>query len=194
MQLNKGLFAALTVVLTLAAGDALAQPAGSDSGSPGGETGGDPGDFSSAWFISPLPNASFDVAPATLDAEIGVYQGADDESISTIDVFVDDVSIGAQDCPAGCTFADIELGQGVHELRLLADSGYTTATLVYVDEELPGGTGDTGGTTTGDTTGDTTGGSEGGGGGCSANGEPSSPWGLLAVPVLVLGALFRRKR
>ena len=40
---------------------------------------------------APLPNASFDTAPALLDAEVGVHQGVDDGPISTVEVFVDAV-------------------------------------------------------------------------------------------------------
>ena len=107
----------------------------------------------------------------TIDAEIGVYQGIDDQ-IMNIELLVDGTSIGSQACPDHCTFVGIELGKGVHQLQLLADSnGYTTSVTVYVDEELPatdtgseGGEGGSESGGTGDESGDeSSGGVDGGG-------------------------------
>lgn len=172
-------------------------------------------DSSLAWFVTPLPNASYEGAPVTIDAEVAVYQGLDDAGISTIEVFVDGESIGSQDCPMGCVFPNVELDQGVHEFRLTASNGYTTGVTVYVDEELPSGetgddTGETGGDTggsggdTGGSGGETggsggeTGGSGGdsggtgvGRGGCSVHDGPTPRWASLALLLLVSG--LRRK-
>jgi MYXO-CTERM domain-containing protein len=188
---------AFSLALSLASTNALANGSSttSDSGastsedSGFGETGGDPGDFSSAFFISPLPNASFDTAPATLDAEVGVHQGMDDGPISTVEVFVDAESIGSQDCADGCIFADIELAQGVHELMLTADTGYSTSTFVYVDEPLPNDMTDCGDPNPGGEAGGGT-----GWGSCSVTDDPSSPWGLLGLPLLLLVPGLRRRR
>ncbi|GEM_PF-3747747 len=49
---------------------------------------------SSAWVASPLPSAYFDEAPATIDVEIDVYQSSEDTGISTVALFIDDVSQG----------------------------------------------------------------------------------------------------
>ncbi len=188
------LLAALATTLTLVSGHALATT-GASTGF--GDTGGD---FSSAWFVSPLPNEAFEGAPVTIDADIGVYQGIDDQ-IMSIELFLDGVSIGAQDCAAGCIFTGIELDKGVHELQLVADVvGYTSIVTVYVDEEIPSETGTESGGESGSESDGESGdgfGSEGGldgGGGCNAQGEPVSPWGLLTLPMLLLVPGIRRKR
>ncbi len=202
MHLLKALsLAALAASFTLVCGSALATTsAGASSDGGFGDTGGD---FSSAWFITPLPNALYEGAPVTIDAEIGVYQGIDDQ-IMNIEILVDGTSIGSQACPDHCTFVGIELGKGVHQLQLLADSnGYTTSVTVYVDEELPatdtgseGGEGGSESGGTGDESGDeSSGGVDGGGGkGCNAQGEPLSPWALLTLPMLLLVPGFRRRQ
>jgi hypothetical protein len=192
---------AVALALAFSSDNALANNGASGTGT-SGDSAGDPGDgdgdVSEAYFISPLPNASFDVAPAVIDAEIVVYQSAIDGGIASVELFVNEASIGAQDCVDTCIFSDIELAKGVHMLRLAADNGYGYATTVYVDEELPNpndcetGT-DTGtGTDSGDTSG---GGDGGGGGGCSVNTEQLPPWGILALPgLLLLAGLGRRRR
>lgn len=178
MQLRKGLLlVVMTAVFGLASGDALAAEAG-DSGLGG--------DFSSAWFISPLPNAYFEGAPVTIDAEVGVYQGLADGPIAAVEVFVNGESIGAQECAAGCIFSDIELAKGIHDFELVTDIGSSTAVKVYVDEEVPVPPvemGETGGDDVVD-----------GGGNCSVNDEPTSPGLLLALPMLLLLPGFRRQR
>ena len=189
MNLPKVLiFAAMTAAFALAPGDAQA------TGSGGGDTGsGLGGDFSSAWFIAPLPNAAYEGAPVTIDAQIGVHQGLDDEPISTIEVFVDGDTLGIQDCAAGCDFVDIELAKGVHLFELVANSGYNTSVSVYVDTEVPSeGNTDTGGAQ------DEDGGADegvegGGGGGCSVQSGPVSPWALMTLPMLLLVPGFRRR-
>ncbi|KIG17130.1 DNA polymerase III alpha subunit [Enhygromyxa salina] len=172
-------------------------------------------DKSVAWFVAPLPNASYEGAPVTIDAEVEVHQGLDDAGISTIEVFVNGESIGSQDCVASCVFPNIELDQGVHEFQLTASNGYTTGVTVYVDEELPSGetgddTGDTGGESgeTGDDAGETSGGSGGTSGdsgetsggsggagssrGCSVEAGPPL-WAAAGLGLLVLLPGFRRK-
>lgn len=183
MNLTKGLLlVTMTTAISLASGDALA------TGSGGGETGsGDPGDFTSAWFVAPLPNAAYEGAPVTLDAQIGVHQGTDGEQIASIEVFVDGDSIGTQPCPDGCSFPDIELAKGVHMFELVADIGYSTSVSVYVDEEPPEGPADTGQDEDGG------GGGDEGGGGCSVRDGPISPWALMTLPLLLLVPGFRRK-
>ncbi|PRQ03144.1 Ig-like domain-containing protein [Enhygromyxa salina] len=175
MRVPKGLLLAVAATFTLASGEALA--ASEDEGLAG--------DFSTAWFVSPLPNALFEGAPVTFDAEIGVYQGADDGPLTSVEVFVNGETLGAQDCPDGCTFADITLDKGVHELSVIADTGYSTAILVYVDEEVPVDMTDTG----------TDGGGGGnGGGGCSVHAATPWPWALSALPLLMLVAGSRRRQ
>jgi hypothetical protein len=172
----------MTAAFALASGDVLATGSGGDTG------GAAPGDFSSAWFIAPLPNAAYEGAPVTIDAEIGVHQGVDDAPITTVEVFVDGDSLGTQDCAEGCTFADIEMAKGVHLFELVADDGYNASVMVYVDEEVPEGA------TSGGQ--DEDGGAEGGddgGGGCSVQSGPISPWSLLTLPLLLLVPGFRRK-
>ncbi|PRP95359.1 hypothetical protein ENSA5_39440 [Enhygromyxa salina] len=162
----------MTAAFALTSGDALATGDGENGG-----------DLSSAWFVVPLPNAAYEGAPVTIDAEIGVHQGLDGVSISSIELFVDDESIGAQDCPDGCTFPGIELAKGVHDLELVADSGYATGVKVYVDEPAPGGT-----SATGDD------GDSEGGGKCSVQDGPAPGWGVLALPLLLLVPGFRSRR
>ncbi|WP_052545844.1 hypothetical protein [Enhygromyxa salina] len=176
----------MTASLALASGDALA------TGSGGGDTGGIPGDFTSAWFIAPLPNAAYEGAPVTIDAEVGVHQGVDDEPIASVEVFVGGESVGSQPCDAGCTFPDIELAKGVHLFELVADTGYATSVTVYVDEDPPEDPADTGqdedgGGTMGG------GGGGGGGGGCSVGAQPVSPWAVMTLPMLLLVPGLRRR-
>jgi hypothetical protein len=185
MNLTKGLLlVAITAGFALASGDALAASTGE------GETGsGDPADFSSAWFIAPLPNASYETAPVTIDAEIGVHQGLDGGPIATVEVAVDGDSLGPMACAAGCTFVDIQLDKGVHLLELLADNGYDASVTVYVDEEVPSDT-------TTETGQDDDGGAETAGAtgrGCSVQDGPISPWALLTLPLLLLVPGFRRE-
>lgn len=182
-----------TAAVTLASGDTLADPASGDTGIP----------MSYAWFVTPLPNASYEGAPVTIDAEIGVYQEIEDLPIATIELFVNGMSIGIQDCPTGCIFTDIELAKGIHQLQATADIGYTTYVTVYVDEEVPSGGTDTGTDTDTDTgSGDTSGGESndgegggegGGGGGCSVQDGPAAPWALLTLPLLLLVPGFRKR-
>ncbi|WP_106094960.1 hypothetical protein [Enhygromyxa salina] len=175
----------MTATLTLAAGDALA------TGSGGGDTGGgDPGDFTSAWFIAPLPNAAYEGAPVTIDAEIGVHQGTDGDPLATVEVFVGGESIGSQPCADGCTFPDIELGKGVHLFELVADTGFSTSVSVYVDEDPPQDPVDTGQDEDGGATSE--GGGEGGNG-CSVGDQPISPWALMTLPLLLLIPGVRRR-
>ena len=168
-------------------------------------------DLSNLWFIEPLPGAEYAEAPATFDVVIGIYQGFDDQEISTVELSIDNMLIGTEACLEGCTFADVELGQGVHDLVVRSDTGYERATVVYVDEE-PRETGESGDTESGDTEsgdGDTessssgsgssdadtgsSGGAELGPRGCSVYDGPMSPWGLLALPALLLLPGFRRR-
>jgi len=183
-------------------------------------------DLSNLWFIEPLPGAEYAEAPATFDVVIGIYQGFDDQEISTVELSIDNMLIGTEACLEGCTFADVELGQGVHDLVVRSDTGYERATVVYVDEE-PRETGESGDTESGDTesgdtesgdteSGDTesgdgdtessssgsgssdadtgsSGGAELGPRGCSVYDGPMSPWGLLALPALLLLPGFRRR-
>lgn len=194
---------ALSATIALASGHAFATTT-ADSGDSGfGETGGD---FSSAWFVSPLPNEQFEGAPVTIDVEIGVYQGFDDQ-ITDIQLYLDGSSLGSQVCPEGCIFTDVVLEQGVHQFELVAaPNGYATSVTVYVDEELPsdtsgesgsGGESESGSGSEGiadeaedgDSFGDL-----GGRGGCNAQAGPISPWALLAVPMLLLVPGVRRRR
>lgn len=169
--------------LSLASGQARANgDPGGDSGA--GETGAS-SDLSTAWFAAPLPNAFFETAPATLDAEIQVHQGVDGEPIAEVELFVDDASIGAMPCDTGCVFPDIELAKGAHELRLAADIGVSRTTVVYVEEEPPSVMNPCDTTDTGD--------ADGEGANCSVQG-PGSPWELAALALLLLPLVRRKSR
>jgi hypothetical protein len=184
---HKFLLVAMTAAFALAPGDALAAPFA--------------GDICTAWFVTPLPNASFEGAPVSFDAEIDVHQGLDDGPLTTIEVFVNGESIGTQDCPTGCTFPDIELDKGIHQLSLLANTGYSGEITVYVDEEVPPDTTDTGTDTGSDDGTDEASGSDdfgdggggGGGGGCTVQDRQPAPWALLTLPLFLLVPSFRRR-
>ncbi len=169
------------------------------------------------YFITPEPDAFYPEAPTGVDASIGVYQGQT-ANIATVELFVDGVSVGSVECATGCSFDDIQLDQGVHELVVVADTGSEDTRTVYVAAEPPDtdtgadetGT-DTGVDETGDTGEDESGDDsqpgedegEGGGsagsddgapeGGCEVTDKPGSPWGLLALPALLLVPAFRRR-
>ncbi|PRP92816.1 hypothetical protein ENSA5_47290 [Enhygromyxa salina] len=185
MHLRKRLLLVVTAAaLGLASSNALAAEAGDN---------GLGGDFSSVWFVSPLPNASFEDAPATFEAEVGVYQGLDDGPIATVEVFVNGDSLGEQECADGCVYPDIELAKGIHELEVVADIGVTAGVTVYVDEEVPPvDMGETGESGESGESGDQDGGE--GGGKCSVSDRPMSPWSLLALPLLLLVPGLRRRR
>jgi uncharacterized protein (TIGR03382 family) len=200
------LIAALATTFTLASGHALATTT-ADGGvsSTSGDTGGD---YSSAWFVNPLPNASYEGAPVAIDVEIDVYQGIDD-SITDIELFLDGTSVGSMPCAEGCMFPGVVLDQGIHELAFTATpNGSSSALTVYVDTEIPSGT-ETGDESGGGETGGESGDAEGESGlgaadeadagdlaakGCNAQGNDGAPWTVvLALPVLVLAAGLRRK-
>ena len=86
------LLAALATTFAFAPGIAAATTSGDTVGDTGaGETtdaGDTGGDYSSAWFVNPLPNTVYADAPVSVDVEIDVYQGIDD-SITDIELFVD---------------------------------------------------------------------------------------------------------
>jgi MYXO-CTERM domain-containing protein len=201
MRLSSGLlFAALATTLTLASSPAFATTSGETGAETSGDSGG--GDSSSAWFVSPLPNAFYETAPVSIDVEIDVYQGLDD-SITDIELFLDGTSVASLPCAEGCIFADVVLEQGVHELAFTAaPNGYASSLTVYVDAEIPSGT-ETGGESEGESGAD----SESGLGGadeadagndleakgCNAQGGNAAPW-MLALPILVLAVRLRRER
>ena len=179
MRTFKGLFIASILATTfgLAAGDAL-------GGDESVAIGGDP---STVWFVSPLPNAQFEQAPVTLDVEAEVYQSATDVPIMTVELFLEGESLGSQDCPESCIFTEVEIPQGARELRLESDSGVRAVITVYVDEDLPPVVTEDGDGDVGDDAGD------GGCGACTLSDGDPTPWGVLALPVLMLAGL-RRKR
>lgn len=157
-------------------------------------------DYSYPYFIQPEPNASFPEAPATFDVEIGIYTGLEGLPIDGVDLLLDGDLLGTQACAMGCVFPAVEVSQGIHVLSVRAPANnsmrYTT---VYVDEEIPADTGAAdstdGGSGGGEGSSDTGGGGDGGGGGgCQASELPSAPWGLLALPALLLLPGLRRRR
>jgi hypothetical protein len=145
------------------------------------------------YFSVPAPNLYFEEAPALLTAEITVEDGTLD-MIMSVELFVDDVSVGVQDCLAACSFPDIELGLGVHEFVAVADTGATAGPRnVYVGEEPPSDTesgGDGDGDGNDEASGDTAEGDSAKG--CSV-GASTTPSGLMAVPLLMLLGLRRRE-
>lgn len=187
--------ASLTAALVLVAPESRAEDTSRDA-------------FSYTYFVAPVPNQVFPDAPTTLDAQIGIYQGFTDHIVN-VEMFVDEVSIGSQVCEEGCTFADIELDQGVHVLKVVSDTGAQDEINVYVAEEPPsdtdtGDTGDTGDAAdTNEDTGDSEGfidsddsdssGNDSGSKGCEI-GSSSSPWQLLALPALLLLPALGRRR
>lgn len=202
------LLAALATTFAIAPSIAAATTSGDGGAGETTDAGDTGGDYSSAWFVNPLPNTVYADAPVSVDVEIDVYQGIDD-SITDIELLLDGASVGSQPCVEGCVFPGIVLEQGVHDFTLLAvPNGYATSLTVYVDTEIPGDT-ETGGETGGESGGESGGELEGGGGagadeaegsdlqlsdrgGCNAQGSSGAPW-MLAIPVLVLGASLRRR-
>lgn len=168
-------------------------------------TGPDP--LSHVYITAPTPNTYFPDAPALFDTHVSVAQG-EFEAVINVELFADGVSLGTQECLEGCTFVGVQLEAGVHELRATGDSGAFDTTTVYVVEAPPepsDTTGDTGDTTDGgsesDTNGDELGDDTGTSGdeddsvpgsGCEVDATPS-PWGLLALPALLLIPAIRRR-
>ena len=72
-------------------------------------TGPDP--YAFIYISSPADNAYFPDAPTTLDVSVSVVQGAV-ETVSNVELMVDGVSMGTQDCFQGCVFVGVELEQG----------------------------------------------------------------------------------
>jgi MYXO-CTERM domain-containing protein len=110
-------------------------------------------------IISPEHGAMLEGAPAIIDVELAV-SGAD--LVDNIDLFVDDVAV-AQVSADPWTFTDVELAEGMHYLRAVANSGgvgYMSSD-VYV-AVVAGG--ETGGEGTG---------TDGGSGGTSGDGTTS---------------------
>jgi MYXO-CTERM domain-containing protein len=118
----------------------------------GWETGIDP---SVIYFVSPAPDTYYPEAPASFDAELAVIQSEFDP-ISDVELFVDGVSAGIQECSAGCSFP-VVLDQGEHVLLAVAlSSGEASdSILVWVGSEPPsetgGDTGESGGESDEDT-------------------------------------------
>jgi MYXO-CTERM domain-containing protein len=152
-------------------------------------------------ITSPEHGAMIEGAPAIIDVELAV-SGSD--LVDNIDLFIDDVAV-AQIAAEPWTFTDVELAEGMHYLRAVANSdgvGYMSSdvyvAVVAADETGTGGEGTgtdggSGGTSTGGTTSD--GGSETSSSGkCSTTGRTGDA-GLLGLGLLgfaILGLSRRR--
>ncbi len=130
-----------------------------------------------AWIASPLPNATFPGAPASIDVviEVDPQAGLD---VTTIRLELDFESVGEMPCAEGCTFTGVEVPQGEHTLSLDPEYGDGTAITIYVDAEPPPASTDDGDPPKG----------------CSVGDSPSAPWGLLTLPALLLIPGFRRPK
>ena len=101
-----------------------------------GETAGDP---SNIWFQAPLPNAAYDEAPADVEVIISVYQGTEDLGVGFVTLSIDGVEGEQLSCVDGCTF-NVSVEQGMHTLSVVSEPAvYDAYTIIYVDEEPPGG-------------------------------------------------------
>jgi MYXO-CTERM domain-containing protein len=148
-------------------------------------------------ITSPAHGTMYEGAPAIIDVELYVT-GAD--LVENIDLYVDDVAV-AQIAAAPWTFTDVELAEGMHYLRAVANydgTGYMSSN-VYVAVVAGAETGeegtatDGGDVTSGDSTTSEGGETSGSSGKCSItdrNGGAALGFGLLGLAAL---GLMRRR-